>query len=237
MKVAICIPTHASCQAGFVQSLANMIARTLAEGIEVEGTRVVPQLGTSVLTSSVLPRSRNRFVRDAMKAGADAMLWLDADHVFPDWTLLRLLGLPQEVVGITQPTRGRPTAPTAFQGDGARVYTTPELVERKAVEQVRFMGLGICLMRMGVMNKLALQAAKEGRDSLFPLFDATMTANPDEIVGEDAFFCNRLAAAGVPIHVDHILSWHVGHIAALPLSMQDALDQRAAFEALHARKD
>jgi hypothetical protein len=236
MKIALCIPTHASCHGWFVQSLANMMTRTLAQGIEVDGKKVQPQLGTSVLMSSNLSKSRNRFFRDAMGAKADYLLTLDADHVFPDWTLLRLLGLGQPVVGISQPMRGRPTAPTAFQGDGARVYTTPELVADKALEQVRFIGLGICLIDMKVVVKLALQAAKEGRSSVFPLFAQTMTEDPDASHGEDAFFCDRLTAAGIPIHVDHILSWETRHIASLPISMKDALDQREAYEALQAAK-
>lgn len=232
MKVAICIPCHSTAHAWFVQSLAQMITRTLTQGIERDGERIVPQLNTSVLMSSVLPRTRNRFVRDAMNAKADYMLWLDADHIFPDWTLLRLLSIPQPVIGITQPTRGKPTGPTAAQGDGSRVYTTPEQVKDKVLERVRFMGLGICLMDMKVINRLALQAAKEGRTSVFPLFDCVMTDNPDEILGEDMFFCNRLAEADIPIHVDHVLSWETRHIASLALGMDDALAQRSAFEAL-----
>ena len=226
MKIAICIPCHSTAPGAFVQCLAQMITRTMAQGVARGGERVTPQLNTSVLTSSVLPRSRNRFVRQAMAMGADYLLWLDSDHICPDWTLLRLLGIPQPVIGVTQPTRSDKPVPTAFQGDGARVYSTPELVAQKAVERVRFMGLGICLMDMSIINKLSLQAAKEKRTSIFPLFDTTMTENPDEIVGEDIFFCNRLDAAGIPIHVDHYLSWETRHIASLAVSMADALAQR-----------
>src|SRR5437016_6446339 len=105
-----------------------MISRTLAQG----AGGVTPQLNTSVLLSSEVAKSRNQFVRNAMTMGADRLLWLDSDHVFPDWALLRLLGIDLPVIGITQPTRSAKPLPTAFQGDGSRVYSTPELVKDKA---------------------------------------------------------------------------------------------------------
>lgn len=222
MKIAICIPCHASAHAWFVQSLAQMISRTLAQG----AGGAAPQLNTSVLLSSEVAKSRNQFVRNAMTMGADRLLWLDSDHIFPDWTLLRLLGIDLPVIGITQPTRTAKPLPTAFQADGSRVYSTPELVKDKAVERVAFIGLGICLMDMKIIPALAAQASREGRSSIFPLFDRTMTEDPDKSDGEDAFFCRRLQAADIPVHVDHLLSWETSHIAHIPVTMADALAAR-----------
>jgi len=195
-----------------------MVSRTIAQGLN--GKR--PSLHTSVVMSSDLAKSRNVLVRDAITADADYMLWLDSDHIFPDWTLLRLLGINLPVIGVTQPTRARTPVPTAHQADGAKVYTTPEMVKDKAMERVAFIGLGICLMDMKVIPQLEIQAAKEGR-SLYPLFARTPTADPDKSDGEDSFFCRRLHDAGIPVHVDHILSWETKDIASIPMTMSDTL--------------
>lgn len=221
MKIFIAVPCHATAHAWFVQSLAQMISRSVATGLD--GKRL--SINTQVRLSSEVAKSRNLLMRDAIASGADRLLWLDSDHIFPDWALLRLLGIDLPVIGITQPTRSAAPLPTAFQADGSRVYTTPDMVRDKIVEQVAAIGLGICLIDLAIVPQLEAQAAAEGR-SLYPLFDRTMTDDPERSDGEDAYFCRRLHAAGIPIHVDHLLSWETKHIAQIPVGMAEALRSR-----------
>ena len=221
MKIFIAIPCHATAHAWFVQALAQMISRSVATRLNGETLMI----NTQVRLSSELAKSRNLLMRDAIASGADRMLWLDSDHIFPDWTLLRLLSIELPVIGITQPTRAAAPVPTAFQADGSRVYTTPELVRDKIVERVAAIGLGVCLVNLGIVPQLEAQAAEEKR-ALYPLFDRTMTDDPERSDGEDAYFCRRLHAAGIPIHVDHLLSWETKHIAQIPVGMADALRAR-----------
>lgn len=221
MKIFVAIPCHASAHAWFVQALAQMISRSVATGLN--GAKLM--INSQVRLSSELAKSRNLLIRDAIASGADRMLWLDSDHIFPDWALLRLLSIDLPVIGITQPTRSTTPLPTACQSDGSRVYTTPEMVRDKVVEQVAAIGLGICLIDLKIVPQLEAQAAKEGR-TLYPLFDRTMTGDPEKSDGEDAYFCRRLHAAGIPIHVDHLLSWETKHIAQIPVGMADALRAR-----------
>ena len=186
-----------------------MITRTVAQGVNGEA----PMLHTSVLMSSEVAKSRNIFVRDAMAAGADYLLWLDSDHIFPDWALLRLLGIDLPVIGITQPTRSRNPLPTAHQGDGARVYTTPEMVRDKSVERylpsARHLPDG-----QKIIPKLEAQAKAEGR--ALSLFDRTMTED-DKSDGEDA--TSVVACTQPTFRSTSITSFlETKHIASLPVS-------------------
>lgn len=233
MKVAICFPSAGTTHAWFTHSLNQMTIRTLTEGVKVGGEIVKPELRTFSLVGDRV-RNRNRLFRDVMGWGADHLLTFDTDHTFPDWTAIRLielLGQGLRVVGINQPIRGKPTAPATMIADGKRLYTTKEQADGNNVEQVRYMGLGIAAIDMKIVNRLTIEAVKRKRQSIFPLFATIMTSDPEKMQGEDTFFCERLAEAEIPIHIDHYLSWHTYHIASIPLSMQDALDQRAAFEA------
>jgi len=220
VKIAICLPSHSLSHARFTHCLAAMVAFTLKarpelvlETISVQGT---------------LPRVRNCLFRDALAARADYSLWLDNDHVFPESALIRLLSLNLPVVGINQPTRSLTPVPTARNAAGERIYTTPEQAAARNIEAVRHMGFGICLIDMKIVGKLQDNAKARKRASIFPLFSQMMTPDPDQVVGEDSFFCDLMAELGIPLHIDHWLSWETKHLATVPISMADALEKRPA---------
>lgn len=163
-----------------------------------------------------------------MACGATHALWLDNDHSFPEWALIRLLSLNLTVVGINQPTRSLDPIPTARNDARELVYTTPEQAAAEEIERVRYMGLGICLVDVrALVAALARPVDGRMRSSIFPLFEQRMSPDPDVIVGEDTWFCNKLADAGVAIYIDHLLSWEARHLATVPISMADALAKRA----------
>lgn len=220
MKVAICLPSHSVSHAQFTHCLSRLVTRTARER---------PDLEIETLTvQGTLPRVRNRLFRDALAIGASHTLWLDNDHTFPDWALLRLIDLGLPVVGINQPTRSLQPVPTARNEAGERIYTTPEQAGAREVERVRYIGFGICLIDMAIVETLEADARARKRRSIYPLFDQMMTPDPDRVVGEDAFFCNLMAECGIPVHVDHWLSWETRHLATLPISLADALAARPA---------
>ena len=96
LKVAICIPVYGMTHAKFTQSLANMIVHSLEAAIVRDARNVKLELETFMVSCSMLTESRHRLVAEALAWEADYMLCLDADHVFPPDTLVRLLahGLP-----------------------------------------------------------------------------------------------------------------------------------------------
>src|SRR5688572_18959135 len=124
LKVAICIPVYGMTHAKFTQSLANMIVHSLEATIVLERRNVKLELETFMVSCSMLTESRHRLVAEALAWEADYMLCLDADHVFPPDTLVRLLAHRLPAVGCNYPRRFAPTAPTAansspaFAGEG-----------------------------------------------------------------------------------------------------------------------
>lgn len=139
--------------------------------------------------SSDLAHARTTIVQEALKEGANWLLWLDADHTFPPDALVRLLAHDKAAIGANYKRRAAPYTATAIALDGQLLETnetTAGLVE------VKSLGMGVLLVSGAALKKVGL-----------PLF-----------VGgaEDRFFCQRLRSAGFSIHVDQGLSREVGHI-------------------------
>ena len=87
------------------------------------------------------------------------------------------------------------------------------------------MGLGMCLIRMDCFDALQVKAEEEGKDTFMPLFMFTPTDNYQGMIGEDVYFFKKLKAAGVPIYLDHGVSWEVGHIHKIVLTNHHAVKQ------------
>lgn len=238
LKVAICIPVYGMTHAKFTQSLANLIIHSLGATI-VRGEAAEPvklELETFMVSSSMLTESRHRLVAEALAWEADHMLCLDADHVFPPDTLLRLLSHGLPVVGCNYARRFTPTAPTAAVDSGATddceaeakrllLYTTEEKARAGEVEPCAHLGFGVLLLDMRVFDALQAQAERAGDGNFLPLFKFEPTENKVGMIGEDVFFFRKLAEAGIRPFVDHGLSWEVGHLFEVVLTNGHAAAQ------------
>lgn len=241
LRVAIGIPVYGMTHAKFTQSLANMIVHTLeasaagrirmAAPRDEEARPVKLVLETFMVSCSMLTESRHRLVAEALAWKADYLLCLDADHVFPADTLVRLLGHGLPAVGANYPRRFAPTAPTAAvsgesEEDRGLLYTTKALAERGAVEPVAHLGFGVLLLDMRIFDALQAQAEKEGDGNFLPLFKFEPTENKVGMIGEDVFFFRKLAQCGIRPFVDHRLSWDVGHLFEVVLTNGHAVAQK-----------
>jgi hypothetical protein len=204
MRIVVCIPIHRQAEAMFVSSAMNMASRFLTADMELGGRRLRPELWTCVFTSADVAANRNRLADRALEWGADFILWADADHVFPDHALIRLFSLNLPIVGCNYPTRVAPLVPTALGLDGRPVVTTEALARQGKVEPVAALGLGLCLMRADLLARL--------ERPWFAFADG---------LSEDRRFFRMLGAAGVPVHVDHSLSWEIGHVGAQTFTNAD----------------
>jgi hypothetical protein len=233
VKIALCIPCHGDTKAKFTVSLANMITHTLGARIETGDEPVKIEFETFLVACSLLPESRNRLVAEAWNWGADYMLWMDADHVFPCDALLQLLSRNQLVVGCNYARRFSPTSPTASKyGDDDEmdlVWTTKEKAEAGELEEVAHLGLGLCLVDMRVFDILQAKAEADGKEHFWPLFRMDPTPDGIRFVGEDVHFFKSLRDAGVPIHLDHRLSWDVGHVSEQILTNAHTVVQKDQF--------
>jgi hypothetical protein len=229
MKIAICIPRYGDAKGEFTISLARMIAHSLR--VPVDGRQL--EIEIFCISSSNLPRGRTELLKCAMEWRARYLLWLDTDHVFPPDALLRLLRRQVDVAGCNYPRRTEPTGPVAVRigADGAHehVWTTAALAQADALEEVAHVGLGLCLMDMNLFHRVKAHVDKgPGWDQWEP-FDRKLLPGTALRMGEDASFFHELREAGVAVHLDHGLSWEVGHIHERILTNADAEAQREAW--------
>jgi hypothetical protein len=206
VKIAFCTPVYDSTKGRFARDLARLVCHT---------ARAKPdwEMEFFYLRGSLLPYSRNALVAQALQWGADAIFWQDADHGFPPESLIALEAHALPIVGanyLGRAERLEDALPAAVGLDGQRLWSTREKAGAGEVEEVVQLGLGLCLMRMSVLDDLRRAL---GRD-IWPLFDTDMNPDPARgLRGEDRWFFDKLRENGIKAYVDHALSMKVGHIA------------------------
>jgi hypothetical protein len=213
MKIAICTPVYSTVVPDYASSLARMIHWTDNAKIVLNKKAVKPQIEVFMAYNSVLPVGRNELAKRAIEWGADYLLLIDSDMSFPREALLRLLSLNLQVVGVNYPRRNPPPRPTALGLEGQDLWTTQADADQMKVEEVQSLGLGFCLIQAGVLSTLR----KQTYELPVPLFNIDLLDEGVRYNGEDFWFFRRVRAAGIPVHVDHHLSWGIGHWTFRPL--------------------
>ena len=158
LKIAICTPCYGDVTAQYAFSLAKLVLRTGQTQVNFNGEVVFPDIEVFMQSSAVLPQLRTLLLKSAMEWGANYLLWLDADQLFPDEALLRLISHNLPVVGVNYPRRVAPHLPTAIGLDGELITTTEEKAKAGEVVPVASLGLGCCLIDMSVFNKVSEHA-------------------------------------------------------------------------------
>lgn len=208
MKIAICTPVHGDPKFHYTESLAQLLIATSGFDIAYLATR-----------NSLLPWLRTSLATEALKWGADKILWIDADQRFPVDSLARLARHDKAFVGCNISRKADPAAPTAMGLDNKPVWTTVENAAVADLEEVASIGLGMALIAREVFEKTPE-----------PWFW------PDKPMGEDVWFCQRVREAGFGVYVDHQLSWQVGHVGDRVFYPQDTIMDRARFKMKHKLK-
>lgn len=226
MKVALCIPRYGDTKGEFTISLGRMLIHT---------ARARPELDLEIFSaaSSDLVLNRTRLLQAAMRWQARYCLWLDTDHVFPPDALLRLIGHQLECVGINQPRRTVPTGPVTMRRDAAgameHVWTTEALAKEGRVEEVEHVGLAFTLIDMLVFLKVRKHVERGVGWANWEPFERRVVPGTSLRMGEDASFMAELRAAGIAVHVDHGLSWRVGHIGERVFTNADTITDKDAW--------
>ena len=217
-----------------------LVHTATAELVEEHGKPMRVQIETFIVSSSMLTEGRHRLVAEALAWGADFMLWLDADHVFPHDTFCRLWSHNLPIVGANYARRCTPTAPTAAyydtEGQIKQLYTTQELAEQDVVEPCAHMGFGVCLMNMKIFDALQSHAEEHGDGNFLPLFKFEPTEDKVGMIGEDVFFFRKCKDAGITPFVDHGLSWNVGHLSDVIMTNAHAVQQMAKWAELRKKR-
>lgn len=209
-KVAICIPSRGEMEIGTAFDLAVMCAydsrfRTGHQSIyTVAGTLIFDQ--------------REKLAAEAIKEGADYILWIDADMRFPKNTIEVLLAHDKPIVGVNATTRTMPVRPTAknLEIDFDKKENTWHPIvskNRTDLEEVTAIGCGVMLVKREVFEKTPR-----------PWF-WFQNIPGDKLLGEDVYFCVKAYDAGFKTYLDHNLSNMIGHVGRYTFGWHDYIEK------------
>ena len=205
MKVAICVPCRDTVMTGFAFDLAKLCAYEGVTRCAKGGSLMIYQVPGTLIFNQ-----RERLADEALKDGADAILWIDSDMRFPKDALQILLSRKLPIVGVNATTRRFPVLPTALDYD----QETKDLVkvtskDKTGLEQVLGLGFGMVLVRKEVFQKVEK-----------PWFWFEQT-DKGGTIGEDIYFCVKAFDKGFKTVLDHDLSKHIRHIGTYEYGWDD----------------
>ena len=191
MKTLIAVPCMDFTPVGFTHSLAVL---------KKEG-----EVTLSMMSGSLVYESRNKLAKQALSMGADYILWLDSDMVFPDDTLIRMLEhmKDKEIVTGLYFRRAAPFTPVLLKSykEKETIIEWEEYPDypKDSVFEVAGMGFGCVMMRTDLLYDLGLN------------YQAWF--QPIKNCGEDMSFCFRAKELGHKIYCDSTIKCgHVGHM-------------------------
>lgn len=210
MKVAVCVPTIGTVHEAFCMDLASAVGWHMRyTDIEIE---LVWHPG------SVLARQRQDMCKAAIENGAEFVIQVDSDMRFPRDIFQKLVEHDRPFVGINVSGRRLPLGTNTWRigsdGQPEQVIPQPGLL---GLEEVMTTGFGFVCIRADVFQQIE-----------YPWFQTPFLHDRDRYVGEDQYFCSRLKDAGIPIAIDHTLSWDVRHVGDYEFSMQDVMESWGA---------
>ena len=148
----------------------------------------------SNFVGSRITENRNNLVRMAQEGSADYILFIDSDMTFPPDSLVRLLSHDMDIVCATASKRNEECRDMiGIPTDSADGITSKVLVEMESI------GLPFMLIKMSVFDKIKKPYFAEPE-------------NGEDLIPEDAYFCNKVRGERFRIFCDLPLSLHMGHL-------------------------
>lgn len=192
-KMAIAIITNRGVKAETVRSVMNLMATTKHQ--------LLPIVATQGYT---IAENRAFAVIQAIKAGCSHILFLDDDMIFPEDTLEKLLAHKQEVVGVYSFSRALPLTPTvAFMDENGNHLPHDQIAIFKRPAELFecfSIGMGVALIDLKVFDVIDK-----------PWFEFRNHPSGKNLVGEDAWFCEKAKEKGYKIWCDPTIDIkHIG---------------------------
>ena len=200
------------CYGGVVTSGYASALAASSSVFQDAGIKLLPILlpGLSLVTSA-----RNCVLHEALKLGADSLVWIDADIEWEPKDLLRLCRLEFDVVGATY--RQKRFDRTQFTFRMIRGKNEPD--ENGLLEVG---GLGAGFLRTSRKAILAITenevSYKVGAHQIKNVFETAVVGGA--LFSEDYMFCDKLKKAGFPIMLDTTINLihqgTIGYQASFP---------------------
>jgi hypothetical protein len=190
-KLAVLVPCRDMLHAGFSKCLVELVKLNTMNGLD---THVVYDASTVLLTQ------RARLAAEAQAIGAEYMLWLDSDMIFPATTALRLLAHNEPVVACNYIRRQLPAKGVAYETIGDWENPLPFEPQDELVP-VEGIGMGCMLVKTSILQEIPK-----------PWFEFHWTEESNDYLGEDMDFCMKMADAGYTVKIDTNLSMEMRHL-------------------------
>jgi GT2 family glycosyltransferase len=190
-KLAVLVPCRDMLHAGFSKCLVELVKLNTMNGLD---THVVYDASTVLLTQ------RARLAAEAQAIGAEYMLWLDSDMIFPPTTALRLLAHNEPVVACNYIRRQLPAKGVAYETIGDWENPLPFEPQDELVP-VEGIGMGCMLVKTNILQEIPK-----------PWFEFHWTEESNDHLGEDMDFCMKMADAGYTVKIDTNLSMEMRHL-------------------------
>lgn len=195
MKLLIAANSNRAICPSFVVALINLFNRLNKIGVNGQPCEVVMHLQSN---SSLLSAARQNALDSAIKDSCTHLLMLDDDMVFPGDVVDTFVSRDVDFIAANYVTKGLDSKPTAMGDGGKRVHS----LGKTGVEEVGWVGLGCCLLRLSD----AVKAIKR------PHFECVWLEETQTYLGEDFYFAEKLRFGDVKLWVDHDVSQKIGHV-------------------------
>lgn len=191
-RVAICIPSQSMVHADMAMALTGLCAHSVFGAA----------LAVLNEKNSMITDARNKLVKRALDFGADWLLFIDSDMIFPMDALMRLIAHDKDIVGATYNKRVHPYETLGrFVGPG-RDISGGGLIEAELLPG------GFLLVRASVFKALS-DPMRQQQIWFREHYDE---AEPNRCISEDYAFCIAARAKGFRIWCDLDLTNKLGHI-------------------------
>lgn len=190
-KLAVLVPCRDMLHAAFSKCLIELVKLNTMNNLD---THVVYDASTVLLTQ------RERLALEAQAIGAEYMLWLDSDMVFPATTALRLMAHNEDIVAANYVRRQLPAKGVAYETIGDWQNPLPFEPQDDLVP-VEGIGMGCMLMKTHILTEIPQ-----------PWFEFGWTPESNDHLGEDMILCQKMAKRGYTVKVDTQLSMEMRHL-------------------------
>lgn len=151
---------------------------------------------------ATVTQNKHRLIEECLKIGADKILMVDADMVYPQNILIELLLANKLIIGCNCTNRTPPIRPLAIGFDDKPIK------DGKGIDKVKKLPGGILLMDKAIFATIEK-----------PYFDAIYRSETNDWLQLDYYFSEKARASGFDLWCHHDISKNILHIGEVPCGL------------------
>lgn len=201
VKLAICIPTRDMMHTATTFALWNLCASLKDLGINSN---------LFISPGTLIANQRHELVKNAQEWGATHVMFIDSDITFDPMHVVGLIEFDEDIVGAAYSKRVEPLIVTAWTEIGNWDSWVDPMQQTESHIKVEAMGLGFCLIKIEVFDKLSLPWFQLG------FYNGQYT-------GEDIEFFRKCNENQIDIWLDVATTCELGHVGIKNYKVDDGI--------------